>query len=382
MTQKLMEAKQEKKTTKKSTLNAKARGWCFTLMDYEPYYAKVIENLAGLSTYAIVGKETCPTTGRKHLQGYAYFHNAISGLSFKKKLHETAHIEKANGNAKQNKIYCSKEGNFEEFGIMPNQGKRTDLVKLNNSLKHGLITVDEIMKEMPDKYHLYGRTLKDLERGYQNDHKRTKRTKCLWLCGSTGCGKTVKAQEVIEALGNNVYMYHDDKGWWDRYNGEKVVLIDEFRGCIQFAEMLLMLDYKPWAVRQRNSPPRQFISELVIVTSPLTPKQVYKSDNVRDSIDQLLRRVKIVDFDAINRDYEAINKIINDYLSIDDTDESEEYKELKRHKFTLTGLTGMTGITELTGVTIENINDIDVESSIRDTDQLKTDVCASDTEVL
>lgn len=331
-----MTAKNEQKPSQRSQLSTKSRGWCFTLHDYKPFYDKIVDELAGLSTYAIIGKETCPTTGRKHLQGYAYFKNAISGKSFKDKLCETAHIEKANGNPSQNRIYCSKENDFQEFGYCPEQGKRNDLVRLKEQLKHGATTINEIMDQNPHVYHLYGRTLKDLNQMYTNEYKRIKRTKCLWFCGSTGCGKTVKAQEVIEALGNSVYMYHDDKGWWDRYNGEKVVLIDEFRGCIQFAEMLLMLDYKPWSVRQRNSPPRQFVSELVIVTSPLRPENVYKSDNVKDSINQLLRRVEVIDFDATGRNYKIINELINSYLSVDDSTETEEFKELKAHKFELT----------------------------------------------
>lgn len=81
--------------------------WCFT------YFFENLETLEtlkeSLGKYEFIyGIETCPTTGRKHAQGYVDFGS-------KKRPMETIkihgiHWEKCKGNKEQNIKYCSKEG--------------------------------------------------------------------------------------------------------------------------------------------------------------------------------------------------------------------------------------------------------------------------------
>ena len=54
-----------------------------------------------------------------------------------KELFPTAHIEKMKGNFAQNEKYCSKEGKLIEFGELPKQDKRTDLVEVKKLLDEG-----------------------------------------------------------------------------------------------------------------------------------------------------------------------------------------------------------------------------------------------------
>ena len=84
------------------------RGWCFTI-----YYKKFddwkerFENWElDKAKYLIVGKEKCPSTGNKHLQGYIYFKSARTRESVQKYLNfGTPHVEIANGSPEQNKKY-------------------------------------------------------------------------------------------------------------------------------------------------------------------------------------------------------------------------------------------------------------------------------------
>ena len=107
-----------------SRRGAPAKNWCFTINNYTD---ETIEILRGIEEgYIIWGKEEAPTTGTKHLQGYIQLKKKGYMTAVKKILPQGAHIEKAKGDAQSNYEYCTKEGNFEEKGIIQRNGTRTD----------------------------------------------------------------------------------------------------------------------------------------------------------------------------------------------------------------------------------------------------------------
>ncbi|AKV62252.1 putative replication initiation protein [Petrochirus diogenes giant hermit crab associated circular virus] len=63
----------------------------------------------------VIGVETAPTTGTKHLQGYIEYPTQRDWSSIKK-VCPNAHIEAAKGTSRQNYEYCTKEGNFVVHG--------------------------------------------------------------------------------------------------------------------------------------------------------------------------------------------------------------------------------------------------------------------------
>lgn len=102
----------------------RSRGWVFTLNN--PEFSPEFDSTR--VRYLIYGRETAPTTGTRHLQGYIYFKNP-QRLDYVRKYPclERAHFEPARGSPLQNREYCSKGKDFEEFGDLPAQGERTDL---------------------------------------------------------------------------------------------------------------------------------------------------------------------------------------------------------------------------------------------------------------
>jgi hypothetical protein len=73
---------------------------------------------------------------------------------------------------------------------------------------------------------------------------------CHYLWGPPGTGKT---RYVFEKHGNeNVYKKLDGQ-WWDGYNGESVILFDDFYGDIQLSYLLQLLDGHPLRVNQRGT---------------------------------------------------------------------------------------------------------------------------------
>nr|WQA30147.1 MAG: rep protein [Cressdnaviricota sp.] len=57
--------------------------------------------------------------------------------------------------------------------------------------------------------------------------KPAERQKCrgIWLAGRAGCGKSTWAHKLGEHLGG--YFEKPQNKWWDGYDGEKVVILDD-----------------------------------------------------------------------------------------------------------------------------------------------------------
>jgi len=106
---------------------AMSKCFVFTLPNYtEEEYVSILNN--NLLSYCVIGKKICPTTGTLHLQGYVCFKKPQRFTGVKTVVGNKAHIEKAQGNAESNRLYCSKEGKFEERGVMPRPGQRNDIL--------------------------------------------------------------------------------------------------------------------------------------------------------------------------------------------------------------------------------------------------------------
>lgn len=202
----------------------KAR-WTFTEFDTElidAYWAdEHLEERFG-AKYVIVGMEVCPTTSRRHLQGYIHFKSVKSFSQMKKILGSETHFEAAIGSGASNVTYCSKEGNWKEWGSMTTQGNRTDLENVKE-----LIDAGASMHEIAQQY--FGTWLRNRHslKAYQNmtlprisaptynldDYPEEwrslkdceSRTMILW--GSSGIGKTSFAKILVS---NALLVSHTD----------------------------------------------------------------------------------------------------------------------------------------------------------------------------
>ena len=272
----------------------RTQNWCFTHYDLE-----AVERFDDLVRGPDVlflgwGREICPTSGRPHLQGVIRLSRKSQSVTYVSGLLGGAHVEKMRGTFAQAVEYCAKEGEYSELGDKPEQGQRTDLVELVDQLKEGTLSLPEIIMDNPMMYHKYGRTLEKVAWTIKSQATRTSMTKGIWYHGSTGCGKTHKAMEGLDA-GDYYVHTTTDKGWWDNYQQQKVTIIDDFRGGIEYATLLRLVDKWPCCVPVRNVGPVPFVSETVIITSSLPPEEVFHNLAQKDSLDQLLRRFKVVE---------------------------------------------------------------------------------------
>lgn len=121
------------------TRNNAQTNWAFTSYDEDP--PSFLDNMR----YLIYGRETCPTTGRKHWQCYTQLKKKVRFNTLKNLLDGDYHIEACRGSPNENVTYCKKEGDWTEHGEPPvNAGARTDLEGVVQLLNDGS-SLDDLM---------------------------------------------------------------------------------------------------------------------------------------------------------------------------------------------------------------------------------------------
>lgn len=254
----------------------KARSYCFTSFNKEEPAFKEYK-------YLVYGKETCPDTGKKHWQGYVSFENARSFSSVQKEC-KNWHLEIAKGSADSNFDYCTKEGKYKEFGTRPKPGKRNDLLDLKKKVLEGK-KVDEIILEDCENY----QQIRYTEKIYEYKQKQTKRNwkpEVTWIYGPSGSGKTKKAFEeaVNPWVSGNATSF-----FFEGYEGEEHVILDDFRGNqLKLTDLLRTLDRYEYRVSVKGSS-RQFLAKKIWITSIKPPQNCYADDG--EPMQQLLRRI-------------------------------------------------------------------------------------------
>lgn len=127
-----------------------SKRWCFTLNNYdEAELVSLCESLQKEARYAIVGKEK-GDSGTPHLQGYASFRKAYRLTGFKKLVGIRVHAEPAKGTEEDNYRYCSKDGDYQEFGVRSSSGKRSDLEGFKEAVKNGERDLKRLREEFSE----------------------------------------------------------------------------------------------------------------------------------------------------------------------------------------------------------------------------------------
>ena len=251
--------------------------------------------------------------------GFRHLHcvfESKNGFTFSalKKIFPKMHLEPTQGSKEDVEDYIHKTGKFEEKDekviataqvgeIVGKQGARTDLIKLDEI--KALIFEDgkkpaEIFREYPQAL----KSRNAVEWLYWD--KRKSETKPLrdihvtWLCGQTGSGKSYIQLELYDKYGeDNFYLVNDYINPFDNYQGEDVILIDEFRGQFRLADMLMYLQGYRQQIRARYSN-KYGLWTKVFITSPVTPYELYRRDNdttgSNDKLQQLYRRIDDIVF--------------------------------------------------------------------------------------
>lgn len=288
-------------SAQKGKTGYRGRNWCFTLNNYtEGEHAQIcgLQSDDGVR-YLIMGKEV-GESGTAHLQGYIEFQKAKEFGNVKKHLVERVHLEPAKGSSKQNAAYCSKDGDFVEFGTPVGQGCRTDLASVRSQLEAGVGIKQLLAEGMLDSMQKMGFARVVLP---YVERKRDWVPTVIWLYGQSGCGKSRLARELV---GSDFYRKAPGTGkWFDGYDGEEHVILDDIRtedyGGIPFMNLLNLLDRYDCRIEMKGGT-RQFLGRLIIITAINRHLTVYGAETA-EPMKQLTRRitheVDVEDIDAV-----------------------------------------------------------------------------------
>lgn len=257
-----------------------SRHYCITF--FEKPHIQINDRIR----YAIYGVEECPTTGRVHWQSYIELYKPakIGGIK-KMYLDRGAHIEERRGTREQARAYCMKEGRYTEYGTwIKGQGHRTDLETITQQLKEGMKLTD-VMLDQPQLYCRYRNGLKDIAATVTKANtSEFRQLEVVLMTGPTGCGKTRAAMEEAEYR-----IQGSQLQWWQDYDGEKVICIDEYDNDVKITEMLNLLD--GYQLRLNVKGGHTYANwNKVFITTNLKPEQIHANAKPAHR-DALFRRI-------------------------------------------------------------------------------------------
>lgn len=114
---------------------------------------------------------------------------------------------------------------------------------------------------------------------------------CYVFWGRTGSGKSRRAWDEA---GMDAYCKDPRTKFWDGYQSEKNVVVDEFRGGIDISHLLRWLDRYPVRVEIKGSS-RPLSATNIWITSNISPRDWYPQID-QETLDALLRRLNITHF--------------------------------------------------------------------------------------
>lgn len=213
------------------------RHWMFTsYKEFAPVFdPKVVR-------YCIYQKEVCPESKRIHLQGYIEFFDNLRRRQVQSAVGDhKCHVEPRMGSRTQARDYCRKDESAVadsqiEFGEWRLDVSRKR--KLIDMLKTPDMTLDEFIEEAPDAFVRYHRGIKLLfSMRTAKKAKIFRKVIVTVLVGPTGCGKTRRA-----ALVPDHYFLTGGMKWFDGYESQNCLIIDDFYGNIRYGLFLRLLD--------------------------------------------------------------------------------------------------------------------------------------------
>lgn len=270
---------------------SKTRSFVFTINNYTPIDELEVETASAFADYLIYGREV-GEQGTPHLQGFIRFKHPVTNRRVSDLL-SRARIDRAKGTPYENFVYCSKDGDFVEFGERPTNTKRN-----NKQMWKDIIAwaeegnVERIKEEYPHAYFLHHKKILDLRR--RGNGILEGELENEWWVGPTGTGKSRRLWQQ--------YPTHYSKSlnkWWDGYDDEEIVAIEEFHpdaGKYLSSFVKIWADRYPFSPEIKGGQLKKIRPKKIIILSNYTPDECF--ENQQDLL-PIKRRFKVVHFNSL-----------------------------------------------------------------------------------
>jgi len=257
----------------------KSKGWVFTLNNPTVDDVNLLLNVEKETTYLIYGIET-GIQGTLHWQGFCRF-NFTTGLARCRQLLPRAHWEVQRGTTKQAIDYCKKDGKFFEWGEPPlSAGDKTKQVWSNIIAAAERGDIEYIKQEQPGIYFRYHERIISMRvrnpgilPGDSLPHE--------WWYGPTGTGKSRAVWDLYPD-----HYQKDLNKWWDGYDGQDVVVIEEWAPKNECTASYLKkwADRYPFSGQIKGGTLQKIRPRKIIVTSNWTIEECFPDEQDQEPL--------------------------------------------------------------------------------------------------
>lgn len=305
------------------TVSTRSGAWAYCVLHYENNYPVYDENGRFLRyNPAITEEEKAKVLPDLHHVHMVLEDTRTMRFSFVKNVYaKGAHFEETKGTKKQAEEYISKTGAYSEADkkargepweeimcpvlfqgeIRGRQGARNDLVTAEMMIRSQGMRPEDVFRSSMRMQKHRTEIIADflLMRADQTPDKRS--VEVIWHMGPSRSGKSFTRIKLIEEYGRDevfVLAKYDERGMFDGYYGQKVMIIDDFKGAVRYSDLLT------WIEGYKNTLPARHTDRIslwdkVHITSIYHPTQLYakmveRSDNKTDTVDQLLYRINVI----------------------------------------------------------------------------------------
>ena len=276
---------QQKDLEKSENVDSRARNWCLTWNNpsdggeiFDCELPDMIDDLDGIK-YIRWQNEIGEKTNTPHWQIYVEYEKRVRFGVVKKRWGNKVHIEPRRGTQEQARDYVGKpETRVEGIGNGPfewgtfkadNRGERTDIIEAIETLEETKSIKEVAIKHGPS-FVKFNRGFERLQTVRELYEKRSWRTELYVHWGVPNAGKTYEAMTYKP---ESTYMLSAPNSltgavWWQGYEGQEVVVIDEFdkNSFIPIGELLTLIDCYPKIVQNKNGS-TQFLAKRIYICS-------------------------------------------------------------------------------------------------------------------
>lgn len=281
---------------------SRSRNYVFTLFKGESEDLPKIEeeDAPDYVSFVCWQLEKCPESDRLHYQGYMELSRPQTFVRIKKdwEVFSCARFAVRSGTQAQCITYCEKaetrvEGPF-RFGEPKAQGKRSDLLNVKEAIDNKR-PLSELRDEFFVPFIRYGAALTEYKKF--KTPERVQKTIVILIVGPSGMGKSTFGHRLAHYLGSSVFTVAHAKSsglYFDGYDSNDVVLLDEMDGCVMRPTFWNGLcDKFPFTVPVHGRSGHQFVSKFLIVVSNYLPKYWWKNRSA-DQVKQTTRRIDLI----------------------------------------------------------------------------------------
>lgn len=210
----------------------------FTINNPTATHEELWSKISDFARYLVLSLEAGEKTGTPHYQGYIEFHKPKRYAWCSKNM-APGWYHKRDGSREEARSYCLKgesrlSGPWEHGEwLAEGQGRRSDLARVVELARAGS-SYDQIARDQPEALIKYSRGIRELCRVFQPP--RTGHVEVSVLYGPSGIGKST----WVEVNQPNSFWLDDGK-WFDGYENNATIVLDEYRGQLPFRLLLRLL---------------------------------------------------------------------------------------------------------------------------------------------